>query len=141
MKEHFRTLSAVFPVIMRSNDGKLQVLLHRRKNTGYMDGKWDMVGSGHIDQGETAKQAVVRECREEIGIEINIEDVEFALLLHKMNKINDDDTYFNMYFKVNKFSGQPSICEPDKCSEQKWFDVDKLPEDMIKDRKIDWDHM
>ena len=37
--EHDRTLSAVFPVLLRQNGGTEQILLHRRSNTGYMDGR------------------------------------------------------------------------------------------------------
>ena len=60
-----KTLSAVFPIILK-NDGKnIKILLHRRQNTGYQDGKMDIAGSGHVDEGETARIAVVRECKEE----------------------------------------------------------------------------
>jgi len=60
MGEHFRTLSATIPIILRKKDGNVQVLLHRRKNTGYKDGEWDMAGSGHVDENETAKMTAVR---------------------------------------------------------------------------------
>ena len=44
-KEYFRTLSAVFPIILRREGGRTQILLHLRQNTGYMDGFWDVAGS------------------------------------------------------------------------------------------------
>ena len=65
MGENFRALSAVIPMILQEKDGDVEILLHRRKNTGYKDGKWDMAGSGHVEENETAKMAVVRECAEE----------------------------------------------------------------------------
>lgn len=37
MGEHFRVYSAVFPIIIKRYEGQMQVLLSRRKNTGYMD--------------------------------------------------------------------------------------------------------
>ena len=49
MAEHYKTLSAVFPIIINKQN---QILLARRANTGYMDGKWDFAGSGHIDENE-----------------------------------------------------------------------------------------
>lgn len=52
MGEHFKCLSAIFPIIMRTKDEKKQVLLLRRENTGYMDGLWDFAGSGHVDENE-----------------------------------------------------------------------------------------
>ena len=62
-KEYFRTLSAVFPIILRREGGRTQILLHLRQNTGYMDGFWDVAGSGHVDGGETASQALCRASR------------------------------------------------------------------------------
>ena len=38
-------------------------------------------------------------------------------------------------FKVDGYVGEPKICEPDKCSELKWFNVNDLPENMIDSRK------
>ena len=73
-KEYFRTLSAVFPIILRREGGRTQILLHLRQNTGYMDGFWDVAGSGHVDGGETASQALCRECFEELGIRVRPQD-------------------------------------------------------------------
>jgi cytidine deaminase len=49
-----------------------QVLLQRRRNTGYMDGMWVAGAAGHIEPGETAAVAAVREAREELGIQLSI---------------------------------------------------------------------
>ena len=135
-KNHYRSLSAVFPVILREKDGKTEVLLHQRANTGYMDGMWDTAGSGHVDQGETATQAVVRECGEELGIRVKAEDLTFAHLSHNVATVRDD-TYYNMYFFVQRFEGEPGIREPQKCSGMAWFDVEHLPENMIAVRRTD----
>jgi len=42
--------------------------LEKRASTGYMDGMWDFAISGHVDENETAAQAVIRASKEEIGI-------------------------------------------------------------------------
>ena len=68
--EHYRSYSAVFPILLRSGPHGQEVLLHLRQNTGYMDGHWDFAGSGHVDENETARQAVARECQEELGITV-----------------------------------------------------------------------
>lgn len=132
MAEHYKTLSAVFPVIINGNN---QVLLAKRKNTGYMDGKWDFAGSGHVDENETSTQAVIREANEEIGISVSISDVEFVHLSHRLGK-NGNRTYYDIYFKVRKFMGVPVVAEPEKCSEIKWFDINCLPDDMIDVRHM-----
>ena len=131
MTEHFSTLSAIFPIII--NESR-QVLLAKRANTGYMDGKWDFAGSGHVDENETATQAVVREAKEELGILIDSANIKFAHLSHRVGK-NGNRTYYDIYFWVNSFLGNPIIAEPNKCSELKWFSINYLPNDMIDIRK------
>lgn len=126
---HFRALSAVFPVLLKAGGDGLRVLLHRRQNTGYMDGLWDFAGSGHVDGGETA-----RECREELGISVRPEDEVFSHLCHRVG-LNGRRTYYDLYFRVEAFSGEPRIAEPDKCAELQWFPVSALPEGMISLRR------
>lgn len=134
MDEHYRTLSAVFPIILREIDGDRQVLLHRRANTGYMDGKWDFAGSGHVEKVETAKMAVVRECIEELGIIVDADDVRFAHLSHRLGR-QGARTYYDIYFIVHKYDGAPMIAEPEKCSALEWFSIDALPMEMIDLRR------
>ena len=131
-----KTYSAVFPLIFKEEGGDINVLLSRRKNTGYQDGKLDIAGGGHVDDGETAQSAVIRECKEELGIEVKIEDLTFVHLSHRFS----NRTYYDIYFVVNKYNGVPEIMEPDKCSELNWFDMDKLPNDIIECRKIVIEH-
>jgi len=133
MKEPFKSFSAVFPIIIQSSGKTQKILLHRRQNTGYQDGKLDIAGSGHVDKGETAMEAVVRECREELGIEVKIENLTFAHLQHRLSY---DRIYYDIYFIVNNFQGTPSIMEPEKCSELVWYDLDNLPNDIIECRKM-----
>lgn len=82
--EHYRSYSAVFPILLREGANGREVLLHLRQNTGYMDGCWDFAGSGHVDENETARQAVARECLEELGITVDPADAEFVHLCHRV---------------------------------------------------------
>ena len=133
MSEPFKTYSAVFPIILDTSGNTTRILLHRRQNTGYQDGKWDIAGSGHVDEGETAKAAVVRECKEELGIDVAIADISFVHLSHRFSP---DRTYYDIYFTVSNYVGTPSIMERNKCSELSWFNVDNLPSDLINCRRI-----
>ena len=65
----------------------------------YMDGKWDFAGSGHVDENETATQAVIREAKEEMGILVSVNDVKFAHLSHRIGK-NGNRTYYDIYFFI-----------------------------------------
>ena len=134
MSEHFKALSAVFPLILKNDGAGTEILLHRRQNTGYEDGKWDIAASGHVDEGETASAAVIRECKEEIGIEVSAAAINFVHLSHRFTK---DRTYYDIYFVISGYCGTPSIMEPEKCSELKWFELDNLPADIIECRRQD----
>ena len=130
MSEPFKACSAVFPIILR-DDGR-EILLHLRQNTGYCDGYWDTAASGHVDEGESAKQAAIRECKEEIGVDVKVDNLEFVHLSHHADP---NMSYYHLYFYVNHYEGVPAIMEPEKAAELKWFNLNKLPEGMIPVRK------
>lgn len=139
MGKHFKSFSAIFPIILQEKDDTIQILLHRRKNTGYQDGKWDIAASGHVDEGEMAKMTVVRECAEELEIDVKIKDLSFVHLSHRVSNTGGR-TYYDIYFVVNKYHGIPKVIEPDKCSELRWFKIDDLPNEIIDIRKIALDN-
>lgn len=130
-KERFKTPSAVILMLIRNKNGREQILLQKRKNTGYMDGYYDFGASGHVEDKETMKMALIREAKEEIGIKIDERDVEFVTMIHDIHK----NIYFNGYFKVIKWEGDPRINELDKIEEIKWFDIDNLPNNLIENRR------
>ena len=140
MGEPCKTFSAVFPIILNTvsdtNGEKTMILLGRRQNTGYQDGKWDIAGGGHVDENETARMAAVRECKEELGIDVNVGDLKFVHLCHRFMAFPfTGRAYYDIYFLVEKYAGTPAIMEPDKCSGLEWFDIGALPEDMVECRK------
>lgn len=115
------TRTAVF-VLLEKNDS---IFLLRRANTGWNDGKWTLP-SGHVDQGETVKQAAAKEALEEAGVTILESDLEFVYV-HYIH-----DTYTNFYFRAKTWEGEPVLNEPELCSEIGWFPKDALPGDLIR---------
>ncbi len=55
-------------MILQRTDGRV-LLIKRSKNRKYDAGKW-CVPSGHIEPGETPKQAAIRELKEELNIDL-----------------------------------------------------------------------
>ena len=121
-RERFKLVSAVHLFLIR--DGK--ILLSRRFNTGYEDGKYSVV-AGHLNGGEEVKAAAALEAREEVGIEISQEDMQVVGVMHR--KSNDERVDF--FLTVTSWSGEIVNQEPDKCDQLAWFNVDDLPENMI----------
>lgn len=126
MKERYMMKAAAYLCLYREQNGKKQVLLQLRQNTGYMDGKYDMVASGHVEQGESLMQTLVREAKEEAGIEIARDDLEFVMLFDEAS-----EGYYKVFFRVKRYTGEPKIMEPEKCAGHLWADLDSLPAEMI----------
>lgn len=101
-----------------------EILLQQRANTSYLDGYYDFACSGHADNGESIKEAAVREAAEEIGIVVDPENLK---LVH-INSNFIDTPYLNFTFELKQWQGTPEIREPEKCSDLAYFAPDRLPE-------------
>jgi 8-oxo-dGTP diphosphatase len=64
-------------------DGK--ILIARRKKGTHMENRWEFPG-GKIEPGETPEQCLVRELREELGIETEVGDFITASHFHYKEK-------------------------------------------------------
>ncbi len=133
MKERFLTRSAVILLLMRNTAEGEEILLQRRENTGYMDGYYDLSASGHVEKGESMTKALMREAKEEIGIDISEENIEFVTMMHTNNSATEQ-VYYNGFFKATKYNGEVTINEPTKCGELKWFRINELPSNILQDR-------
>ena len=102
------------------------VLLLRRYNTGFEDGNYSVV-AGHIDGGEDLKAAIMREAREEAGIEISRSNLEVVGVMH----FKGDTEYIHFFLKASMWSGEVTNVEPDKCDDLRWFGVHDLPDNTI----------
>jgi len=122
--ERFSLRAAVYLLLVRDN----HVLLSRRYQTGWQDGKYSMV-AGHLDGGETVTAALIREAREEAGIEIDPKDARVVHTMHRKSKSNLE--YIDFFVTTTKWSGSPIIMEPDKCDDLRWFDMNSLPTDIL----------
>jgi len=117
-------------MLTRENNGKVEVLLALRKNTGYGDGEYELPG-GHVDAGEDLMHAMAREAKEELLIDVKEEDLKIAHILHHYT-----GDRVNFILTTNVYGGVTSIGEPDKCEKLEWFDIKELPSNIaMKVRK------
>jgi 8-oxo-dGTP diphosphatase len=108
-----------------------RILLSRRFNTGFLDGYYSFP-AGHLkDDEETLSQAVVREAREEAGIQIDPADLELVHVVHRKQERPTKERRINLFFTAKKWKGQPTIMEPDKCDDLRWFELNNLPDNTI----------
>lgn len=128
VKERFTVIPAIYILFKRDD----KILLIRRFNTGYQDGKYSLP-AGHVDGGEPAEQAAIREALEEVGVGIKPEDLHFVHLMHR--NVESDDRYklerVDIFFEATSWDGELVNCEPNKCDELRWESLDDLPENVI----------
>ncbi len=96
------------------------------KQTSENGGKYTLPG-GTVEDYEFAMKALKRECMEETGIVISIEDLE---LVHTLHKKKDYMTRIVLYFKATKWHGIPHSKEPKKFQKVEWFPLIDLPDRM-----------
>ncbi len=101
------------------------VLLLRRYNTGYEDGKYGLVG-GHLEPDECVTAAAIRECREEVGVDIDPADLTPLGVSHYTDPIGDGIDFF---FLATRWSGEPY--PRDECDSLRWCALDALPIETI----------
>ncbi|MFC9223859.1 methyltransferase domain-containing protein [Streptomyces hygroscopicus] len=112
------------------------VLLARRANTGYADGLLH-APSGHVEDGEDVRAALLRETAEEIGITLSPDEVRAVLVMQHKAPTGAARTGWFFEAELGE-SGRPGEDgrepvnrEPEKCSELGWFPLDALPDDMV----------
>jgi 8-oxo-dGTP diphosphatase len=120
--KRYRTISAVHLFLIR--DG--QVLLLRRFHTGYEDGNYSVI-AGHLDGGEEVIAAMIREAREEAGIEVEPEDMRVVGVMHR----NTSPERIDFFLAAVRWRGDIHNCEPKRCDELAWYPLDRLPENVI----------
>jgi 8-oxo-dGTP pyrophosphatase MutT (NUDIX family) len=107
------------------------VLLALRQGTGYADGQWNLP-SGKAESGESAVDAVIRETREEVGIRLTEDEVNFAATVHCRN--SDTDVRVGLFFQATAW--QPSVdapynAEPHKCAKIAWYPMAMMPANIM----------
>ena len=126
MKERYQSKVAVSLILTRLTDDGKEILFQRRCNTGYMDGKYEISCSGHLEKGESLSNAMIREAKEELGIEIQEKDLQLVFVNHSYK-----EDYIQIYFTTQKYKGIPQIIEKDKCDDLRWFNSNNLPNNIM----------
>ena len=106
-----------------------KTLLAQRKGS-HGSGMWGSMG-GHVEFGESPVEAVKREAKEELGIDIG--NIQFATC---MNMIREGKHYLDISFTAEIVNGEPSIREPEKIESIGWYPLDKLPSPLFPPVKV-----
>lgn len=93
------------------------LMAHRHHQRQAYPDSWALIG-GHVEPGESARQALIRECWEELDVEIQ-DPSPFAMTVKAPN--------LRMHaFLVTQWVGEPRNAAPEEHDELRWFRTDEL---------------
>jgi 8-oxo-dGTP pyrophosphatase MutT (NUDIX family) len=119
-----RGLARVAAHVLLWQDGRFLML--RRHRTGFEDGNYTVV-SGHAEPNEAVTSAAVREVLEEVGVSVDLADLQFATVLHR----NLGEGRVDFFFSVQRWSGPIENREPSKCDELRWVLPHEIPNNTV----------
>lgn len=120
--ERFKIPAAVHLFLMQDD----KILLHLRKNSSF-ENMYGVI-AGHLDGGECATTAIIREAKEEAGIIIDSKDLQIATVSHSNANNNE---YLQLFFFCKKWSGEITNMEPDKCDRLELIAINELPNNIV----------
>lgn len=86
-------------------NGKQEILLQQRaENKEKNAGMWDISVAGHISAGQSSRDAALREISEEIGMDINKNELEYIFSYRMKQKISDEfieNQFYDFYIVKN----------------------------------------
>jgi 8-oxo-dGTP pyrophosphatase MutT (NUDIX family) len=123
---------ASYVLLRRTEGGAEQVLLQLRRGTGYMDEHWAVSAAGHVEAGEDAVAAAVREAGEELGVVLDRADLVPLCAVHRTAGTPEPgDERVDFFFECRRWRGDPRRREVDKAAELRWFDLAALPDPVV----------
>lgn len=125
-KERHKIIPASYLFLLKDN----KILLLRRFNTGYEDGKYSMV-AGHVDKDESFTHCIVREAKEEAGIILQPEDLKMEHMMSRNSGSGENNERIDAFFVAKKWDGEIENKELNKCDDLSWFDLNNIPENTI----------
>lgn len=102
--------------------GRILLLRQTRGNGG----NYTLVG-GTVENHEFARESLVRETKEEAGIQISASHLSLVHVLHKRTKKGQR---INLYFKASRYKGVVQNLEDHKFKAAQWFPINRLPDNV-----------
>ena len=119
---------AVYAFIIDDNGN---ILLQKRSaNKKLWPNMWDVTVGGHVDSGEFGRQALIREAKEELGIEINDDDIKYLVGSTSVNNQGNiiNKHYNECYLITKNIDVSEIIVQKEEVSEVRYFSKDEVLE-------------
>lgn len=109
-------------------NSKGEFLIQKRSpNKKIFPNMWSQTGGG-VDEGETTLQAALRECKEELGITIDLSNIE--LILSFKRKFD----FVDVWLVKQDIDISNIVLQEEEVSEVKWSSIDEIRELMKTDK-------
>jgi ADP-ribose pyrophosphatase YjhB (NUDIX family) len=107
-------------------NGRGEILVGKRKNS---HAPYFSIPGGHLEEGESFEDGGCREILEETGIVLSADDVKVIAVTNDIETWKESGKhYISVILFTDKFSGEPVLMEPEKCSGWIWVDPEHLRE-------------
>jgi len=115
-------------VFIISNDNKRILLQKRGANKKLWPNLWDVSAGGHVSAGELGYQAVIRETKEELGIDIEKNSLEYIGTTISNDTIGSViNRHYNEYYIVHSdVKIEDIILQTEEVQDIKWFRVEEV---------------
>lgn len=117
-------------VFVISTDNKRVLLQQRSANKKLWPNLWDITAGGHVLTGELGYQSAIRETKEEIGIELKKETLEFiGSTISEDVKGDIINRHFNEYYVTHlDLDTKDIVLQEEEVQDIKWFDKEEIIE-------------
>ena len=116
-----------------NTNGEL-LLQKRSKNKKFFPGVWDCAFAGHIEAGETSIETVVREGKEELGIDINLNNLKH--LMTNKEELYHDNIFNREFVDVYVYEDNIDInllkIQKEEVSDVKWMVAEEFFKNIYK---------
>ena len=108
-------------IILVDEQGRIYLQLRGGKKAGA--DTWAIPG-GTQAINETQVQCIIREVKEELGITIKPEDLQYSNHFECLS--TPEKHYFHFAYVCKKWEGEPTNVETEKCKDARWFTVEEI---------------
>ncbi|MET8404648.1 methyltransferase, FxLD system [Streptomyces sp900116325] len=128
-----RSRSIIGAHLVLVRDGAV-LLGNRHPSSAFAPSTWHLP-AGHREDMEAAVTCMVREAEEETGLRIAEGDLS---LVHVLDLLDPGSTIprVGLFFAPSRWEGEPTVREPECCTEWRWWPLDALPEPTVEYTRV-----